>query len=381
MRFLFLISVMLFPFVTYAVGLDSYETIQDKYKNGQNIQILLVPGHDDDFSGASFGDLKEADLTLKMAKVLGGFLSKDPKIKVTLLRDDNGYNPNFLQYFNLNKKQIMLDVKDKKIRLQQKITDNGISIDNQVSHFDATDTTVERLYGINSWIENQSFDLVIHIHFNDQGSEYSNKGKKYSGFSIYVPDQELLNATTSQILGDNIGRHLFNTIYKSNFPEEKSYSNKYGVIPDFYLIAMGSYQTAETPRTLIEYSYIYEPQLNKDFFNLTAQTLSRATASGIHDFLAADKLSKQKNLEYNWQNTLKVSKSSNLDVLALQYGLSELGFFPIRKMTQNECPFSGVFGNCTKKALLAFQSSNAIEKVGFVGPATRKKLNIIFKNN
>lgn len=384
MRKLFPVVILLaliFPFTTQAAGLDSYASIQAKYKSGQKVRILLVPGHDNTFYGTSFDGVKEADLNLELAKVIGGYLSQDPNIEVTMARDDQGYNPVFLTYFNANKDAVMHVLSGQTGMIKQAIADGEIQIAAQVPHADATTTVVQTLYALNSWIDEQNFDLVLHIHFNDYGSRYSDKEGKYSGYSIYVPDQQLLNATTSQSFGDAIGKRLMATLYKSNDPPEKKDADKYGAIPDFYLIAMGAYKTVEAPRALVEYSYIYEPQLQPDFYLLTAGVLGRSTVLGIQDFLSSKKVVTSKNLTYFFQNNLAVSKTASSDVLALQYGLSELGFFPAKGLTRVNCPFSGIFGNCTKKSLMAFQASHGLSQTGGVGPATLKALNKIFNSN
>lgn len=368
--------------ITALYASDSgYASLQEKYKKGESIKVLIVPGHDNEFSGAQFGDISEAELTLITAQVVGSYLSQDPKIKVTILRNENGYDARFLEYFSMNKEKIMLDVAHKKDLLDKQISNNEVTIGEQINHVDATSTVVETLYIINSWVDKEDFDLVIHIHFNDYGGRFSDEKPKYSGFSIYTPSQELLNATTSKIFAQSIGRRLQKTFYSSNHPEEEKESDEFGVIPDFYLIAMGAYKTTHVPRILIEYSYIYEPHLgngSKDMFTISAQTFARATASGVHDFLVNKKDSKVKNLEYSWYELMKTSQEPKSEVLALQYGLRELGFFPPKKMSKDECFFSGIFGLCTKKALIAFQERYGLSRTGYAGPSTRQKLNRIF---
>lgn len=370
-----------FVFVAQAASVDTYSALKTRYLAGGPIKILLVPGHDDEFSGASFNGAREADLNLQLARTLAGYLSQDPKIKVTLERDQNGYNQDYLNYFNANVSQVMQGVSNQSAITQQAIKTGEVIIQNQVPHANATTTVVQRLYVLNNWIDTQGFDLVMHIHFNDYGSRYADRSGKYSGFSIYVPDSKLLNATTSKKFGDAIGQRLSETLYKSNYPAEKAGADKSGAIPDFYLIAMGAYNSVAVPRALVEYSYIYEPQLQDNFFAVTANVLARGTASGIFDFLAGKKVANQTNLDYFWQKDLSVSKKPSAGVLALQYALSELGFYPAKNLTRVSCPFTGIFGNCTTKALNAFQASRNLSQTGMAGPATRQLLNQIFTDN
>ena len=380
----FFISIFLFCFsiTSYASGLDSYASLKTKYENGGPIRVLLVPGHDNEFSGANYGGVREADMNLKLAKMINGYLSQDPNIQVTMARDDNGYNPDFLAYYNQNSSRIMQNVANQSALINEAIQNGEIQIPDQVPHADATTTVVDELYTLNSWIDTKGFDLVLHIHFNDYGGRYADKTGKYSGFSVYVPDQRLINATTSQFFGDSIAKRLSATLYKSNDPAEKAGTDKAGAIPDFYLIAMGSYNSVSTPRALVEYSYIYEPQLQNDFFNVTANVLARGTVAGVQDFLNGKKVAGKTNLDYFWQNNLSsIYKKASSQVLALQYGLSELGFYPAKGLPRSSCPFSGVFGPCTTKALSAFQASQGLKQTGVTGPVTRQTLNNLFPDN
>ncbi|HAO64473.1 TPA: hypothetical protein DCQ44_00645 [Candidatus Taylorbacteria bacterium] len=374
-----LVTLTVFPFGSSAAGLESYDAIKAKYAGAQKVRILVVPGHDDEFFGTSFNGVREADVNLELAKTIRDYLVHDPNIEVTLARDEQGYNPNFLAYFNENKDLIRKTVASQAAAIKLAMTNGEIIVDSQVPHANAVDQVAQQLYGLNSWTDHENFDLVLHVHFNDYGSRYSDKEGKYSGYSIYVPDQKLLNATTSKYFGDAIGKRLMTTLYKSDQTSEKKEADLYGAIPDFYLIAMGAYKTTQAPRALVEYSYIYEPQLQSPFTLVTAHMMARATASGIQDFLAGKKVSTAKNIEYGWDKTLGVSKVADQDVLMLQYGLSELGFYPAKGLTRASCPFSGIFGTCTKKAVMAFQASRGLSQTGGVGPGTRKALNTIFR--
>lgn len=365
----------------HAAEADTYNLIKEKYARGKHIRILLVPGHDDRFSGAEINGRTEASMNLEMSEVLSSYLSQDKQLEVTLSRDSNGYNRNLLEYINNHKEQIWTDMLSKKAFTTSSIEKGELTLTEQVPHVTAVDDVALILYGINAWSTSEHFDLIVHIHFNDYGFRYNDKKPKYSGFSIYTPSHELLNATTSSYLAEAIGKRMKLTFIPSNQPSEESIMTSNGVIPDFYLIAMGAHKTADTPRVLVEYSYIYEDHLKENLFTISAQTFARATTYGIHDFLLDTKNTQQKNLEYLWENNLVPSKTPSQDVLALQYALGELGFFPSKKIQQGECPFTGVYGACTKKALMLFQKKKRLTQTKYFNTQTRKVFNKLFQDN
>src|SRR3954465_1943136 len=55
-----LAAVFFWPSVTVS-------DLQTRYHNGQKIRILIVPGHEPNFGGAEYRDLKERDMTLALA--------------------------------------------------------------------------------------------------------------------------------------------------------------------------------------------------------------------------------------------------------------------------------------------------------------------------
>src|SRR3989338_7026431 len=85
---------------------------------------------------------------------------------------------------------------------------------------------------------------------------------------------------------------------------------------------------------------------------------------------------------------LKGAASESKDTLYLQMALRQEGLYPPENKTFNDCPLSGVFGNCTFEAVKKFQEKYAdeiltendkIEKAsGFAGPKTLAKLNEIY---
>src|SRR3989344_789058 len=62
------------------------ETLQATYQAGK-ISVLLVPGHDNEFYGTKFGQLREADVNLAIARHLYDYLAADGHFTVSTARD------------------------------------------------------------------------------------------------------------------------------------------------------------------------------------------------------------------------------------------------------------------------------------------------------
>src|SRR3989344_5385054 len=92
--FIFYLALLLVFFSTalaYNTKPTSRDTAQPEEK--KPIKILIVPGHDNQFSGAVFNGVREADLNLELAKKLVSSLAEDTRLYVTIARDDSGYIP------------------------------------------------------------------------------------------------------------------------------------------------------------------------------------------------------------------------------------------------------------------------------------------------
>ncbi len=374
----FLITVFLFaPLLSLAESpSDARLDPRTKYQNGEIVEILIVPGHDDKHSGAVFRGQREADMNLMLAKKIAAELANDPNIFVTVTRDDAGYYPPLQEYFDENEKEINKFIKDNKAKTRRLMEAEDWTIDPGVTHNDALPEVAYALYGINKWIAEESFDLVIHIHFNDDTSHWGNNMGEYGGYTIYVPDENLPNAKGSKPLAESIGREMQKTFNMSNLPLEADRSDEFGLVPDFKLIALGSNRTLATPSILVEYSYIYEPHVAAEFLDLSTKVMSRATALGVYNLLGG--VSEWRNLTHSWTKLMKLSTKKDVDVLALQYGLKELGYYPPKNHHRDNCPFSGLYGPCTQKAVKAFQKANALKDDGVAGPKTLGAMNSIF---
>jgi N-acetylmuramoyl-L-alanine amidase len=369
---LVLAGVILFPYSSSAIYFDPVE----KYAQGKPIEILIVPGHDDKNSGAVFRGMREADMTLTLAEKLAHELSSDPQVFVTVTRNRNGFTEPLKSYLTDNEDDINKFIKKSKEETQRFLEKNDETVASGVVHNNAPSEVAYTLYGINKWVAEESFDFVIHIHFNDDTSHYGNNIGEFGGFTIYVPEKNLPNAEKSLPWADSIGSELKKTFFRSSLPSESIRSDENGVVPDFKLISLGSNMTLKTPSILVEYSYIYEPNLAKEFFDLTSSVMARATARGLFNMLSGEQ--SWNSLSYGWHEPLYPSVKKEEGTLALQYGLRELGFFPPKNFNRNSCPTSGIFGPCTIRALKEFQKANNLDADGLAGPKTLSVLNALF---
>ncbi len=218
------------------------------------IKILIVPGHDNEVWGSQYGNLKEADMNLVLATKIYNLLKKDKRFEVYITRDALGYTKEFADYFTSNKQDIISFEQDSKKKLQDKINDGSFVKKVDVQHNVAIPDMAVRLYGINKWADENEIDAVIHIHFNDYPR--LNKWTKgtYKGFTIYMPEAQMVNSKESTKLAKSVFLQISKKYIPSTYEKELG-----GLTPDQSLIALGSNGTLfESVRSiLIEYGYIY----------------------------------------------------------------------------------------------------------------------------
>jgi len=247
------------------------------------IKILIVPGHDKQSSGARYKNLKEADMTLVLGTEIYNLLKQDKNFEVYITRDNNGYTKDFSDYFaqHVNDIQTFKDNAQKKVA--EEIT-NGTFIKktNNVPHFSVKGPVALRLYGINKWADENNIDVMIHVHFNDEGRKNISKMGKYKGFSVYAPDPQLLNSSESMPLAQSIYRALKDKYINSTYTKENG-----GVVPDQKLIAVGANDTLSTSvrSVLVEYGFIYEKRFSTyTKRNLAYKDMANLTFEGIKNY-------------------------------------------------------------------------------------------------
>ena len=362
---------------------NAYEESENssKRKVAQKIKILIVPGHDAEFSGTEFKGLKELELNLELGEKLYDLLKNNSSFEVYLSQNRQGYNPQLLSYFEKNRESTINFIENQKGKMESFISAGEIKRVVNVEHNFAPGEVALKLFGINKWANKNGMDIILHIHFNDYAGRKKNQAGKYSGFSIYIPESQYSNAKGSRSVAESIYYRLRKLYSHSNLPKEDG-----GVVEDQELIAIGSNNTLDGAGILIEYGYIYEPLfVSSELRHLVLSDMALQTYLGILDFFGKDMAVggpyATSFLPFEWNNSLEVGFKDKIDILRLQAALTTAGFYPPSGETKNDCPLTGYFGSCTEKSVKAFQEKYEILPAeGFVGQKTRVKLNELFGN-
>lgn len=351
----------------------SPQILASKYADS-NLKILIVPGHDNEYYGTSFEDIKEADLTLKIGSYLFDYLRQNKKFKVFIVMDENGYLPEFREYFKKEDENIQSFISEA-VNFFHRLAGSGTikKTEPPIEHVNANKITRKRLYGINKWANENDIDIVLHLHLND----YPGRQElgKYAGFSLYIPEKQMPNYSISYPLAEALLTQFSQHWPRSNFPKEKNI-----LIEDQDLIALGSYGTLKSASIVIEYGYITEPRFRFEPF-LKEAALETSIALNKY-FEKNDNLLSE---EFTWIKPYRFSlfasygDLNNINVAMMQAVLNKKGFYPPNGKTLHECPLSGNFKSCTLKALKNFQKDNNIEPSfgDFLGPKTIEALNSI----
>lgn len=220
------------------------------------VKVLIVPGHDNKSWGTEYNGVREADLTVAAGEALAAQFAKNSAYDATLLRDKNGYLPAFETYFTEHKDVVSTEVVAKKKIMKDLLAAGSVERLDGVKHNKAALGVALRLYAINQWANENGFQLILHLHFNDFGGRTPRTTGKYTGFALYVPDGQYSNAKASYAVAEALFAEFSPLFQKSNLPKENA-----GIVPDQSLIAVGAYNTLNAVSVLIEYAYIYEAPL------------------------------------------------------------------------------------------------------------------------
>lgn len=228
--------------------------VKVKQEEIEKYKILVVPGHDEKDYGAKFNDLKEEEINLDLSNIIYNLFDKDENFDVYITRNENGYTTEFEEYFENQKTEIQDFIYQNKKTTQEKFKNGEFEPVRVVEHNRATEDVAFKLYGINKWLNENEIDLVVHVHFNDYPRKDMDTAGKYSGFSIYIPSNNMTGHNLSKNIAKDIRKNLGRFFSESNLPVEKDI-----VIENSDLIAIGSYNTIKnTSPVLVEYGYIYE---------------------------------------------------------------------------------------------------------------------------
>ncbi|MEK7157837.1 MAG: N-acetylmuramoyl-L-alanine amidase [Patescibacteria group bacterium] len=372
----FIASVFFVESTSTEILKEHYSGINEK--TGK-IKLLIVAGHDDESGGTEFRGVKEAKINVELALNLAEFFKDKDKFEITLVRDKNGYNPIFLNYFNRERESIKEFVSKQKETMSELTRAGDVHNMEGVIHNSAPAETALKLYGINKWANENNIDIVLHIHFNDYPTRKYGREGKYSGFAVYVPEAQYSNAKASRAVAEAIFNQLAKFYPKSDFLQEQD-----GIVEDQKLIAIGSHNTLDSVGMLIEYGYIYEPQfLNENIRDSMIKELAFQTYIGLVGFFEN---SVKKYFAYNtlllphkWEGTLQKGAKNEEGILSLQAALNFEKLYPPEGFDKHDCPISGNFGRCTELALKAFQEKyNISGEAGKIGGSTKDKLNELY---
>lgn len=328
------------------------------------VRILLVPGHEPNYGGAEYSDYKERELDMKLALDLKQLLQNNPNYEIFITRDEKNWTPEFENYFKTKANDI-IDWKKASHEETASLIASGTLVKTKpkVFHKNAPADVANRLWGINKWANEHDIDIALHLHFNDYPRSRANNPGEYSGFSIYVPANHYGNSTTTKAIADNIFKRLVKYNPSSDLTGESE-----GIIDEQDLIAIGVDNSSNAASLLIEYGYIYEPQLSKpNLRDMAIKDLAYQTYLGLQDFFepADQQLVKARDtmlLPYDWKPLASKEKGREGDIFALQTALIFDGSYPPANKSKNDCPRTGVFGPCTQSALDAFKNKHGIKE-------------------
>jgi N-acetylmuramoyl-L-alanine amidase len=197
-----------------------------KKKNETKVKILLVPGHEPSYGGAEYSNLFERDMVVDLAKELEQFISGNDRYQVFVARDKTDWSPIFSDYFKTAWADIIAWTKghQEEVKKLERIGEFHPVVP-PVIHNKAPKDVAYRLYGISKWSNENDIDIIIHIHFNDNPGHSKNSPGQYSGFAIYIPQNEYLNSTTTQ----SVAKAIFNRLQKYN-PVSDFSGEKAGIV-------------------------------------------------------------------------------------------------------------------------------------------------------
>lgn len=244
--------------------------------------ILIMPGHDTDTGGAKYRDLYERDLVVMIANKIADLFKNDPEFRVIVARNHEQWDLVLADYFK-NQEQEIIDFKNQKQAEDNLLMSSGekVVVPDKAFHSSVDKKTAIQLYGVNKWSDENGVDVVLHLHFNDSERPNMNLPGTFQGFTIFIPEKQLINASTSRLVAENIYEELDKILIPEIINNQKD-----SLIEDQSLIALGAAGTLTKPAMLIEYGYIYEKPLRAEperdaFIDLLAEY----TAAGIKKYV------------------------------------------------------------------------------------------------
>ncbi len=260
---------------------STQEEIKQKFEDDQ-LKILIVPGHNNQSPGAVYKSVRETDLNVSLSYKIKKLLEEE-NIYVLATRDENGDYARWFTQFLQSDREYIANFRDESRKKFQDQINSGAVTDflGGVGHNYASSDASLELYAVNAYANMNSYDIVLHVHFNNEGGRKNNKIGKYAGFAVYVPESQLPNAEVSRTLGEEIKKALEEKFKVSSLPQENA-----GLIQSQDLIALGSNASRSGASVLIEYAYIYEAPLRASATREAfLDSLATQTFSGVMRYL------------------------------------------------------------------------------------------------
>lgn len=344
--------------------------LASRYKNSGKVNILIVPGHDDEFWGTEFRGLREADANLYIAENIYKYLSQDSNLNVKMSRDANGYMPAIKDYFTNRASEVKTFISKQSSEMKARMSTGQVQEKSDgVYHNNAKSDVALRLYSINKWANDNAIDIIISVHINDHAGRRTDVVGKYNGFTVYIPEKHFSNSKASRPLGEAVAKNLKKVIPESNLPREGD------VVEDQELIAIGASNSLDAVSLLVEYGYIYEPQYqDKNSREAISKEYAFLTSKAVKEYLGGSTNNNTPLAQMRINSSLKKGDSGS-EAAVLQKVLALAGVYPAQGSDFRDCYITGTFGPCTERALKEFQKQNGLEPTGEVGPKTREKLN------
>ncbi len=379
--------ILFFPYPTGAQFQETFspERITSEYGE-RPIRIMIVPGHDNEYSGTAFQDYREADLNLLLAETLFEKFNDNPKFLALTTRDftTGAYTTPLENYFTQNREEILTFATEQTLKVIDGVQSGTFQSKATNKHNFAGQDVRVRLYGINKWANLNAIDIVLHIHFNDSPDRRWDERGEYSGFAIYIPEPQFPNARLSKEIAKVVQDHLDDFVSPSDHHlEEKT------LIESQELIAIGSNASRDGASLLIEYSYMYEPHIMQpQTRELIVPEMAHTTYQAIIEYFEGNTNAHSTTLlPHIFTHSLKKGLRYDPDTLRLQRALTLEGLYPPQGKTIQECPVNGTFLGCTERAVIAFQEkykTNILTPLGlthgtgYVGPSTLRQLNLLY---
>jgi len=360
--------------VAYAEASEESEIRKPQKKEApfasvDKVHILIMPGHEPGKAGTEFNGVFERDLVVDIADALADILAANPRYEVMVARTKTAWHPTLAEFFTTRRNDILSFREEHKAEMETRIHDGTVQKnEEQLFRTDAPLDILVPIYGVNLFAREHGTHITLHLHLNDYGGRTGLQEGEHTGFSIYVPEKQYATAEASRNLAEHIATRLSAYHATSTLPSEAS-----GIAEDQELGALGAYNTIDHASVLIEYGYIYEPQfMNPKVRSIAIADYAYQTYLGLQDFFQDPVENSRGSISFPY--TWTALPQQGPETYALQAALHYLSFYPAPGESFSDCPITGTFGPCTKRAVAAYQVARGLSGEGVITKETIETL-------